>query len=158
MEQLEVKLIEAGKKHGSIAGPMLYALEKELWDDPAAPLDISEADYTEAAERLIGSGGFWCFIAFAGDDTAGIATVSEKKAVYAGGCFGELMELYINPAFRGCGIGSALISRCTELAAERRWSILDTATSAKGGDGRPFEFYRKNGFSPVGPKLEITIK
>ena len=52
-------------------------------------------------------------------------TLSETFAIYAGGRYGVIEEMYVRPAFREKGVGRALLERAATLAADRGWRRLE---------------------------------
>lgn len=78
-----------------------------------------------------------------------------EKLVGAVGCAREswnnrfrVTELLVDAPFRGRGIGSALLARAEEEGrrAGARMLVLETQTCNR----RAIDFYRKNGFAPIG--------
>ena len=78
-----------------------------------------------------------------------------EKFVGAVGCAREswnnrfrVTELLVDVPFRGRGIGSALLARAEEEGrrAGARMLVLETQTCNR----RAIDFYRKNGFAPIG--------
>jgi GNAT superfamily N-acetyltransferase len=48
---------------------------------------------------------------------AGVVAVSENHALYAGGEFGTVVELYVRPPYRSHGVGKMLLDRAKALGA-----------------------------------------
>lgn len=83
-----------------------------------------------------------------GEDPAGFALFFHSFSTFLGRPGIYLEDLYVRPAFRGRGIGRALLVYLARLAKERgcgrlEWSVLDWNEPAIG-------FYRGIGASPVG--------
>ena len=74
-----------------------------------------------AAELLTPGSGVWSFMAIHENNVIGIINLNECSAIYAGGKFGEITELYIKPEFRSKKIGEKLISQAKGFAKERGW-------------------------------------
>lgn len=63
-----------------------------------------------ATSLLRGHAGVWALLAIAVDGTpVGVLTLNECAAIYAGGKFGEISELYVSPNYRSLGIGVRLV-------------------------------------------------
>lgn len=87
----------------------------------------------------------------------GIMTLTENQAIYAGGKFGSLDEMYIKPEFRSKNIGAQFIERMKEIGAERNWKRVDVTAPTEERWVRTVEFYKKSGFVFTGPKLKLRI-
>lgn len=90
----------------------------------------------------------------------GVLTLSFSFAVYAGGEYGVIDEMYVKPKWRGQGVGTTLVATAVELARERRWCRLDVTgpESPAGGASRALEFYGGLGFRFTGPKLRRLVR
>jgi len=64
-----------------------------------------------------------------------------------GGWSGWLEELYVVPEWRGCGVGSELLSAVVAAADARDWMALDLEVDA--GHQRVIPLYARHGFEPV---------
>jgi GNAT superfamily N-acetyltransferase len=89
----------------------------------------------------------------------GVLTLSVSFAVYAGGEYGLIDEMYVKPEQRNRGVGRALVAEAVNLARERRWFRLDvTGPEGPAGDAsRAAKFYQKLGFELTGPKLRLLV-
>jgi GNAT superfamily N-acetyltransferase len=92
-----------------------------------------------------------------GGECLGVLTLTETFAIYAGGRYGVIDELYVDPAHRSSGVGARLLDAACAIGRERGWRRLDV--SAPPGDAwrRTVAFYEKNGFVFTGPKLRRPI-
>jgi len=61
-------------------------------------------------------------------EAVGIITLSECFAVYTGGNYGIINEMYVLPEYRNKNIGAILIDKTKEIAAERNWGRIDVTT------------------------------
>jgi GNAT superfamily N-acetyltransferase len=82
-------------------------------------------------------------IARVGGDVAGFALFFHNYSTFLGRPGLYLEDLYVRPAFRGVGLGRALLARLARIAVERdcgrlEWWVLDWNEAAIG-------FYRKLG-------------
>jgi GNAT superfamily N-acetyltransferase len=119
--------------------------------------------------KNLASGRFLALLARDESGTAiGVLTLSESFALYAGGEYGVIDEMYVRPEYRGQGIGQALVEAAIALARERRWFRLDV-TGPEGDapgqtpgdpprrDDPAVHFYEKLGFEFTGPKLRLLV-
>jgi GNAT superfamily N-acetyltransferase len=125
-----------------------------------------------------GSGRFLALLAKdASGAVVGVLTLTESFALYAGGEYGVIEEMYVRPEFRCQGVGRQLVDEAVAIARQRRWFRLDVTGPAKTGLGhvgpaddpraccrdargasaRVVRFYEKMGFEFVGPKLRLVI-
>ena len=119
---------------------------------------------TDAAKLLAGvteslrSGRFLALLAR--DDRGaplGVLTLSVSFAVYAGGEYGVIDELYVRPAARCQGLGSRLVCEAASIARDRRWFRLDVTAPEAARHQRVREFYERSGFEFTGPKLRLLV-
>jgi GNAT superfamily N-acetyltransferase len=92
-----------------------------------------------------------------GDEVVGMINLNECAAIYVGGKFGEVTELYVKPDFRSQKIGEQLIAKASGFARERGWSVLEVGAPDAPRSQRTVNFYLNNGFSEIGPRLEINL-
>ena len=86
-------------------------------------------------------------IAYWGDEPAGFAVFFHNFSTFAGRAGIYLEDLFVEPEFRGKGIGKALFIHLAKLTEERgcarlQWAVLDWNEPALG-------FYRKLGAEPL---------
>lgn len=108
-----------------------------------------EPDAVEATEEGLLRDGFGakpfysCLIAERGDAPAGFALYFYNYSTWMGRPGLYLEDLYVEPAFRGLGIGKALLKKVAAIALENncgrlQWEVLDWNTPA-------IDFYRAMG-------------
>ena len=87
------------------------------------------------------------FILLAGRDgeALGIAYAAAHLSAEHGGTIGWLEELYVVPAQRGGGVGSALLDAVIARAAELQWRALELEVVA--GHERAVPLYVRHGFA-----------
>lgn len=83
-------------------------------------------------------------------EEVGCITLTEAHALYAGGRFGIIPEMYVKPAYRCEGIGEALIRQAKALGTERGWTRLETTTPPLPEFERTLRFYEWQGFAITG--------
>jgi GNAT superfamily N-acetyltransferase len=95
----------------------------------------------------------FAFIACRNDEPVGLMVLNQCTAIYALGIFGEITELYIDPRVRSSGLGGKLIETAVELARSRGWTMLEVGAPGVPAWQRTVDFYLRNGFEEVGPRL-----
>jgi len=85
--------------------------------------------------------------AVADDKPIGVAYAARIFSLEHGGWSGWLDELYVSPAWRGRGVGSALLAGVVAGAIERGWAALDLEVDSN--HRRVIPLYARNGFQPV---------
>jgi len=109
-------------------------------------------------QLLAASDRFAAFLALNDEDTpTGVVTLTEAVAVYAGGRYGIISELYVEPAYRSAGLGQALLKAVHAEARSRGWRRVDVAAPPDSRWDRTFRFYLQNGFVLTGRKLKYLL-
>jgi len=90
-------------------------------------------------------------------EVAGIMTVMESFAIYAGGNYGVIDEMYVAPGYRSQGIGKKLIETLKDFARQRKWQRIDVTTPPEQKWRRTVAFYEREGFVFTGPKMRFKL-
>lgn len=90
-------------------------------------------------------------------EAIGLITIAEATAIYNGGDFGVITELYVEHSYRSKGVGKSLIETALEFARIKNWKKVEVGGPKKDEWPRTIEFYKKNGFEEKGPKLRISL-
>ncbi len=77
--------------------------------------------------------------------------------IYALGDFGEISELYVEPAHRSVGVGAALIEKVVAFGRSKGWSMLEVTAPGVPKWRRSVDFYRRNGFKEIGPQPYLML-
>ncbi len=85
----------------------------------------------------------------------GVLTLSEGVSIYAGGKFGIIREFYVVPEMRSKGIGKALLEDAKKFMQERNWMRIEVTEAPKEKYPRTHQFYIREGFHEVGPRLKF---
>lgn len=102
--------------------------------------------------------GVYIFLAENDDnDILGLITINECKAIYAGGNFGEISELFVKPAYRSAGVGEKLIAHATKFGRDKEWPFLEVGMAHMPKWQKTYNFYTRNKFVEIGPRLELQI-
>jgi predicted N-acetyltransferase YhbS len=140
-----------------VVGNLVLRLLRELVPERA---DTFEPEiFTKRAQRLLLNDDLVCgFLACDDDDEAvGLIMLAECTAIYAGGTFGVITELYVPPEDRSKGIASSLIQAAATFAKERDWTHLEVTAPPLPTWRRTVDFYLREGFTVVGPRLKRTL-
>lgn len=147
-----MKIFEANSQHAKVIIQKIAALIKELG---GKAFFYNEAEVLGFIEVSMANGKYIAYLAV--DDSGkvvGVITLGESGAVYAGGKFGVIHELYIDPDMRSCGIGRLLIEKAKQKSLSLKWSRLEVGAPAYFEWRRTTAFYLREGFQEVGPRLK----
>ena len=150
---MNVSVTEAAPSDAPTVAALTAALLSELDGGNAA---VTASSSEPIAADLLKSGRFWSLIATDPDKIpVGILNLNECAAIYAGGLFGEITELYVHPEARSAGTGRMLIDAAKLFAEERGWKRLEVGAPPEAEWQRTVSFYRACGFMAVGPRLKL---
>lgn len=154
---MAVRIREAGLADVDLVAGLVHALLSELRPPEVAPPKLDSILATTA--RLLGRDrGVWAFVAEQGTNEAvGVITLYEGVAIYAGGTFGTIAELYVRPGIRSAGVGPELLNAAMTFGRERGWGRLEVGAPAVPRWARTVSFYIGNGFEEVGPRLKYIL-
>lgn len=145
---------EAQSEDSAIVAGLVHALLDEL--SGGAPPDLPVV--RQNAETVLAETAVAVFLAFVDDMPVGIMTLNTCMAIYAGGEFGEISELYIRPDLRSQGIAQLLLDQAWRKAVERGWKRIEVGAPSQPQWRRTYEFYLRNGFAEVGPRLRRLVQ
>lgn len=131
---------------------MIAALLTELDGQP-----IDKNSVNESAEQVLALPSVTVFLARAGDAPVGVLVLNECAAIYAGGEFGEISELYVQPDARSGGVAHALLAAARAFGHERGWQRLEVGAPPQPEWARTLAFYEREGFEMVGPRLRHRL-
>lgn len=140
-----------------MVGTLVSRLLAELYPDLA---------YTYRSERLIAvaeqllgrAETVFAFVVTDSDDQAvGVLTLNRCASIYAFGYFGEISEVYVDPRYRSYGIGAELLAAAIAFARLKGWSMLEVGAPDVPRWQKTVDFYARNGFVEVGPRLYLSL-
>ena len=109
-------------------------------------------------QNLLKNENYVVFIATDSKNSAsGMITLNEGLSVYAGGTFGIIREFYVIKQKRSSGIGKALLHSAVEFARSKGWKRLEVTPPHKEEWRRTYNFYMREGFIEIGPRLKLEI-
>ena len=152
MIKIEIADLSQSETVFDLVEKLLYELREESEDLSTIDREHVRADWLKNSDR------FTVFIARAEDKTpVGVLTLDECFAIYAGGNYGIINELYISPEYRSRKIGRRLLDAVKEHARTRGWKRVDVTAPAGDQWARTVCFYEREGFIFTGPKLKYFI-
>jgi GNAT superfamily N-acetyltransferase len=86
-----------------------------------------------------------------------VVTLHHCAAIYAGGEFGEISELYVSGDYRSHQIGQKLLDAARDYALKNDWKRLELGAPAGSRWDNTFSFYQNYGFAAIGPRLRLLI-
>jgi GNAT superfamily N-acetyltransferase len=149
----ELRIDRAGPADAPVIAGFVARLLAELFGG-TRNLVVMEAT---ARELLAVPDIFAAYIALRDDVPVGVLTLATCVSVYAGGRFGEIAELCVDPDHRSAGIGEALIGAAAVHGRERGWSRLEVGAPPADRWQRTVAFYLRNGFAEIGPRLGLSL-
>lgn len=158
MAQPEFTIVEAKtpERIRSVA-KLVACLLRELAPDQF-PSDGDEKIERVANALLNGRNNVWAFLAESDSgEPVGVLTLNQCAAIYAGGPFGEISELYVTPACRSAQIGEKLLEAARSFARNRQWTRLEVGATPMPTWARTAAFYKAKGFREVGPRLKCDL-
>ena len=87
----------------------------------------------------------------------GLLTLMTSFAIYAGGEYGVINELFVKPGFRCESVGRMLVDAAKEMGRNQGWARIDVTAPADKKWRRTVQFYERAGFVFSGPKLRYPL-
>ena len=154
---MPIELRKAGPEDAGAVGDLVHRLLCELV--PGQEANFDRGEFLDRAGRLLRMPDqVWAFLALKDSESpVGVILLNEGASIYAGGLFGTITELYIAPAYRSQGLAPRLIEAAVGLARQRGWGRLEVGAPDLPRWQRTVDFYLKEGFVEVGPRLKRLI-
>jgi GNAT superfamily N-acetyltransferase len=150
---IKISVQAAQDKDVAIVSSFVHALLDELSGGKPPAIE----GVTEVAEVILAGSSVITAIAYADDDPVGVMTLNECAAIYAGGKFGEISELYVRPDMRSQGVAQQLLDHAQQEARARGWKRIEVGAPSQPDWHRTLNFYLRNGFDEVGPRLRRLV-
>lgn len=145
-------VIEAGVSDYADVAHMVANLLVEL--EPGG--NVEHSHICALSKELLNAGKIWAFLAQCDGKSLGVITLHECAAIYAGGVFGEISELYVLPEARSLNIGEKLIDAAVEKAKALGWKRLEVGTPPEDESPRTLQFYKRLGFKATGTRMKYV--
>ncbi len=150
-----INIVEASGKDSEEVAELVRSLLIEL--EPDASADIENMNLEQLAKTLLTLYKIWAFLAKHDGSTIGVITLHECAAIYAGGVFGEISELYVKPEYRSSKVGNLLIKSAINKGRELGWKRLEVGSPPPEDSPRTIRFYDSMGFKCTGSRLRCLI-
>lgn len=143
--------------------PTIAQLEKELLDEIMAAtgqrhFQVDLQDLLTLAKKFIEEKKSIFILAKSGNTAVGFIALYESHALYAGGSFGTISELFVRKEKRSQGIGRLLLNKAQEFAVEQNWKCFEVATPPLPEFEKTLTFYKKIGFEITGGrKMKLKL-
>jgi GNAT superfamily N-acetyltransferase len=151
-----ITIEEVGPDYSPRVFNLVFKLLNELSEESGESIKLDPtkilSDWQAAEDRLT------VFIAFSETvEALGIITIAENFAIYAGGNYGIINELYVEPRARSKQVGKMLLETAKAFAQAKGWRRLDVTAPLGDKWKRTVDFYVREGFVQTGPKLKFTV-
>lgn len=155
----EIIIIKATEKDINIIVDLVTKLLMDFNNRSGSAFIVDTGKLEGVTKNLVTRNNFGAFIAYDIKNTpVGLITLTEAFAIYNGGDFGVITELYVDGNSRSKGIGELLLQAAFKFAQEMNWTKIEVGAPNSDDWPRTLEFYIKNGFKPKGVKLRIELK
>lgn len=149
---MDIKIRHAHVDEAPLVAVLVSRLLAELGDD-----EVDTKALLETTRKLLAAGDIAALLLLVDDRPAGVVTLNQCAAIYAGGRFGEICELYVGPDDRTAGLGRHLIEAAADYARKAGWTRLEVGAPEQPRWQRTTDFYLANGFTLVGPRLRRPL-
>jgi GNAT superfamily N-acetyltransferase len=114
-----------------------------------------------SAHSLIADGDLGVLlVAEAADALVGLLAASWQTAIHVPGRYALIQDLWVHPSWRSRAIGADLVAALSDLADGRQITRVEVGlpqASFAGLDATE-AFYRRNGFTPLGPRMRRLLE
>lgn len=145
-------------EHVRIATPDDAVVLGQLLADFNTEFDAGGQDSALFAARfstLLGRDDLLALLAGPAEDPVGFALATFRPTPYADGPLAQLEELYVRPAVRSRGTGTALVRALRAEAARR--NALEILINVDADDTDARRFYERHGFRCLDPDSGSTM-
>jgi GNAT superfamily N-acetyltransferase len=118
----------------------------------------SEKRREVARQVLQDDGPYRGFLAFRSDEPVGVMMLSEFSAIYTLGLAATITELYVVPEYRSRQVAEQLLRAAVAHGRERGWGRLEVGAPRQPQWARSLQFYERNGFREIGPRLGLMLR
>lgn len=127
-----------------VLGGLLFDFNTEF-ESPTPDAATFARRFRELLERA----DLFALLAERDGEAVGFALVTLRPNPYADGPLAQLEELYVRPALRDAGIGTALLTDAVRIVRERGAEEMHIGVDEVDVDTR--RFYERHGFSNIEP-------
>jgi GNAT superfamily N-acetyltransferase len=152
MIRMNIEIVQAVTKDLNIIIALLKELYLELGEEAESIIFVNE----ELIKKILSSKKTIIYLAkIESGSIVGLITLTESQAIYAGGSFGTIDEMYVIPEFRSNKVGLLLIEEVRSIGQQRGWKRIDVTAPTEKKWERTVRFYERCGFEFTGPKLKM---
>lgn len=90
-------------------------------------------------------------------DALAFLGINQRFAIYAGGTFFQITELYVLPSARRLGVGRALVLKGEAHALRNGGRCVELGAPSQGRHPETHAFYAAQGYRIVGPRLSKRL-
>jgi GNAT superfamily N-acetyltransferase len=149
---IRVATPEDAQSVGSLVNALLCELSPEKNYSKEKPCHINSALILLETRKI------HALLAFnENNEPIGVCTLHQCAAIYAKGVFCEISEFYVLPEHCNSGIGADIIQAAREYGQDLDWSIIEVGAPDVPRWQRTVQFYLAQGFTEVGPRLEVIL-
>ena len=153
-----IEHLEIGRAGTADRATVLDLVERLLAELEEHPGEFAGLDRARVLSDLEATGDrFAAFLAREEGKPVGVLTLTEHFAIYAGGRYGVIDELYVAPGRRSAGVGRRLVAAAAAFGRERGWPRIDVTAPPGAAWERSVRFYETHGFVFTGPKLRLDL-
>jgi GNAT superfamily N-acetyltransferase len=153
---MKIEIVEASKDDVLEVTGLVAALLMEL--EPESRDEVVSMPLMAIASNLFEARKIYAFLAIDEGAPIGVITLHECAAIYAGGLFGEISEMYVKPEYRSGAIGKLLIQASIKKAQELNWQRIEVGTPPPETSKKTVRFYENNNFKATGTRLKLLIE
>jgi GNAT superfamily N-acetyltransferase len=154
----DISIIRCDHNQVETISDLIISLLKEFNERSGGNFIVDRNFIIDTTNKLIDRDTFGCYVAFENENPIGLITISHSFAIYNGGDFGVITELYVDKEKRSQGIGKLLLGKAYEFAKQHNWTKLEVGAPNKSQWPRTIDFYKENGFEEKGPKLRLKLE
>ena len=142
---ISVRLIRlASPADAQVVGRLLFDFNTEF-ESPTPSADEFAGRFT----RLLARDDVLVVLAESDEEATGFAYLTLRPTPYGDGPLAQLEELYVAPALRDGGIGTALLARAVDEVLER--DAIEMHINVDEIDTDTRRFYERHGFTNIEP-------
>ncbi len=140
VDVVSIRVAEPRNLEAAVALLKAQLREHEIVTAETALRDVTRAVIDDARHGFM-------LLAWQRETAVGIAYAAAHLSAEHGGLIGWLEELYIEPVWRGRGIGSQLLADVISRAQQLEWRGVELEVVA--GHERAVPLYERHGFAPL---------
>lgn len=148
---MEITIQPAGAADAEIVAELTGFLLEEIMAASGTRHFVFDVETAARNFRtFLHGGGYAAYVAWRGNVALGLVTLSASRALYAGGEYGIVTELYVAPECRSQGVGERLLETARSFARQAGWVRLEVTTPPLPEFERVLNFYQSYGFEIAG--------